>query len=368
MIVLNGLFGAYVGSLYNEIFGVPTSLFGRSWTSLSPDECDIMYPNNTFAPYDCYPGMLQTNMLWGIDPTWHKSANAITFFNSYKMKISIVVGIIQMSLGIMLSLMNHLKYKDYKKVWFQWLPEVGFFFPIFGYLVFMIFYKWSIDWVGTGLPPPSLLNILIGMFMSPGDLEVELFPGQANFNNYLVIISLISVPFLLLPIPFIESSHHKHEVEQVMKSVKYQEGGKPLTRKQAEKIVGEFEFGDAFVHQVIHTIEFVLGAISNTASYLRLWALSLAHACLAELFWEKVVCGFAISGVGVPALNPICAVIGIYMWVIMSFVVLMVMENLSSFLHALRLQWVEFQNKFYYGDGIKFEIFSFDRLDKSDDE
>lgn len=103
----------------------------------------------------------------------------------------------------------------------------------------------------------------------------------------------------------------------------------------------------------------MLGCISNTASYLRLWALSLAHGQLGEVFIQ--ICFtqfFSISEMSKVAGVIYMFITGfLYMFAVMA--VLLMMDCLEVFLHTMRLHWVEFMGKFYEGAGIPYKPFSF---------
>ena len=104
----------------------------------------------------------------------------------------------------------------------------------------------------------------------------------------------------------------------------------------------EFVFSEVFIHQMIETIEYVLGTVSNTASYLRLWALSLAHSQLAKVFIEKTILAILEFKDMSRGMKGMMISYTYLIWVSATIGVLMSMDVMECFLHTLRLHWVEF--------------------------
>ena len=266
-----------------------------------------------------------------MDPKWYVASNELAFFNSFKMKISVIFGVAQMMCGIIIRGLNAVYFKKPLDFICEFIPQIIFMGILFFYMTIMIFIKWSTDWDLSATGPPSIISLLMNIFLGGGSVGGKpLFEGQETFNASALYIALCCVPILLLPKPIILYNQQDHHKDEHVESL-----------------------GELFIHQIIETIEFVLGAISNTASYLRLWALSLAHAQLAKVFFEKCLLGSVHEG------SIIGIIVGYFLFANITFGVLMCMDLMECFLHTLRLHWVEFQNKFYKGDGYKFHPFTF---------
>ena len=102
-----------------------------------------------------------------------------------------------------------------------------------------------------------------------------------------------------------------------------------------------------------------VGTAVNTASYLRLWALSLAHSQLAQVFWGKSLVSLGFDKKTSGFKDYLMTFVAYAVFAGITTGVLLLMDVLECYLHGLRLHWVEFQNKFYKGDGIKFEPLCF---------
>lgn len=295
---------------------------------------------------------------FGVDPRWRGSRSELPFLNSLKMKMSVLFGVAQMNLGIILSYFNACFFGSALDIRYQFVPQMIFLNSLFGYLSLLIVIKWC-----TG-SQADLYHVMIYMFLSPTDDlgDNQLFWGQRPLQILLLILAIVAVPWMLFPKPFILKKLHRERFQgRTYGILGTSEMDLEVEPDSAREHHEDFNFSEIFVHQMIHSIEFVLGAVSNTASYLRLWALSLAHSELSTVFYEKVL----LLAWGYDSI--VIRLIGLAVFAFATAFILLMMESLSAFLHALRLHWVEFQSKFYHGDGYKFKPFSFSSLTEDED-
>lgn len=294
------VFSVFTGLIYNDVFSKSMTLFPSQWEWDAPDNYVEGQQISAKLKGDYrYP--------FGLDWMWHGTDNDLLFSNSYKMKMSIILGWAHMTYSLCFSYINAKHFKKPVDIYGNFIPGMIFFQSIFGYLVICIIYKWTVDWLAIGQQPPGLLNMLIYMFLQPGTLDEQLYPGQSGVQIFLLLLAVVQVPVLLFLKPFyLRWEHNKarahgyrglgetqrvsaldgddeddngHAINGRPSINSDDEGVAMITQNIDDEEHEEFEFSEVMIHQIIHTI----GKISLSLLAVYIAQLLTRHRILPEL-------------------------------------------------------------------------------------
>eukprot|EP00826_Nyctotherus_ovalis_P059285 TRINITY_DN8229_c0_g2_i1.p1 TRINITY_DN8229_c0_g2~~TRINITY_DN8229_c0_g2_i1.p1 ORF type:complete len:661 (+),score=148.30 TRINITY_DN8229_c0_g2_i1:61-1983(+) len=160
MLLLLGFFSVYCGFVYNEAGSLPLTMFETCFKKDSGFTCT-------------YP--------FGFDSIWKTGSNELTFVNSYKMKLSVIIACLHLVLGVILKGIDCLYRRRPSDFFFEFVPELLFTLSIVGYLAFLIVYKWLTRW-SQSPPPPSVLATVIDTFLKPFEKpEDSILPSNTQY-------------------------------------------------------------------------------------------------------------------------------------------------------------------------------------------
>ena len=268
-----------------------------------------------------------------IEPVWpifahHINGIANVHRDTHMLKLSIEVGAIHLSLGIILNLYNKLKHKEYKAA-----------VSAFSYLLLYL----------------GFVNLLFGVsYNSVG----EWFSSTGNVYLWIPIVGIglgtgNNGVYPALPVsPFIFSI--------VLFII-------PLVVMAISSMLGGMD-------GIVVFLENAIGMISHTVSYARIFALNTVHVILSSVFIEMlpplvmitfpsltlfgveiIPHEFFVEGTHIaPSIPLLGAIIGT--------LIVGILEGLLGFMHTLRLHYVEWFSKFYHAGGIEFVPFRAKRL------
>ncbi|MEN2497076.1 MAG: hypothetical protein MHMPM18_001510 [Marteilia pararefringens] len=328
VIIACSICAIFAGLLYNDVFSKPFFLSMHSYQVLDNSK----YSWNGF----------------GIGSKWLLSSNKIGFLNDFKMKMSIIIAYYHQLFGLFLSILNHRNNRQFDEILFSDLPKIILFNNVVGYMVFWIFYKWTcITRSSTTIPP--LMPIILDYLMHKKGRQ-SYFIGQVFIEN-MMLYSVFLLTMVILcgkPIQMYFKKDKRHAL------LLTPDESTSISVNNALECENKEQWSTEIIMHFIEAFEFILSIGSNTASYLRIWALSLAHSVLSDIFWMTIYkAGFRVSDyffVDVIFMMASCIA-----WQMITLGFMVAMEGISASLHSLRLHWVEFQSKFFKGNGNLFE-------------
>ena len=264
-----------------------------------------------------------------IEPLWPIFAHTDPNRATHMLKLSIEVGAIHISLGIILALYNELKQNHRRKA----LINLSYLIMYIGFivLIFGVSYNSIGEWfLPTGNVSLWLPIIGIGYGTGAGNPFYPLLPIAPLYFTLVMFI----VPLVIM-------------------------------------LLSSFMGG---MDGIVHLLESIIGMISHTVSYARIFALNTVHIILSSVFITMLppivnlyFPSISLFGVDIipeivetahytgPAVMPL---LGAFIGTL----IVGILEGLLGFMHTLRLHFVEWFSKFYHAGGVEFKPFAVKRL------
>jgi V/A-type H+-transporting ATPase subunit I len=266
--------------------------------------------------------------LWPIFAHTLPSGEANPYRSAHMLKLSIEIGILQISLGIILDIYNKMKHREFMES----LVSISYLWLYLGFVNLLL--GLSYNSISSWFSAEGSMNLwlpIIGIGM-----------GIGNNGVYPVLpISPLAFTVAMLFVPLI-----------LMALFSFKEG----------------------MDGAIHFIESAMGMISHTVSYARIFALNTVHIILSSVFLTMlpplliiIVPPLTVGGVVIIPEDIVthdyvgAAYIPLLGAVIGTFIVGL-LEGLLAFMHTLRLHFVEWFSKFYHAGGVAFAPFAIKRV------
>ena len=145
LFLMMGLMSLYCGFIYNEFFAMNTTIFDSCYQMDTRDRWNATKtsdPEKVIGEFIYYRKGVDCNYPMGQDPVWGLTSNKLTFVNTIKMKMSVIFGVLHMTIGIFMKGTNNIYFSDYTSFITEVCTGVIILLGLFGWMDALIIAKW----------------------------------------------------------------------------------------------------------------------------------------------------------------------------------------------------------------------------------